>query len=229
MGENQVKLYTFPASTTCRPVMFFAADAGIKLDHEIIDLMSGAQYKPEFAKVNPNCHVPVLEDGDFRLTESSAILKYLADSVNSPAYPKDLKARARVNEMMDWFNTGFYHAYGYGMIYPQLLDHLKLPDEKAQKLSIEFAKKHAEQYLNVLENKLATSKEPYLCGKDITIADYFGYGILSVGEVVGGTLEAYPNIRRWYDRMQSRPNWQATNGALQLWANAAKGPAYVHL
>jgi glutathione S-transferase len=209
--------------------MFFAADAGIKLDYEIIDLMSGAQYKPEFAKVNPNCHVPVLEDGPFRLTESSAILKYLADSVNSPAYPKDLRARARVNEMMDWFNTGFYHAYGYGMTYPQLLDHLKLPDEKAQKLSIEFAKKHAEQYLSVLENKLASSNDPYLCGKDITIADYFGSGILSVGEVVGCTFAAYPNIRRWYDRMQSRPNWQATNGALYQWASAVKGPTYVHV
>jgi glutathione S-transferase len=46
--------------------------------------------------------VPVLEDGDFRLTEGSAILKYLADSIDSPAYPKGLKERARVNEMMEW-------------------------------------------------------------------------------------------------------------------------------
>lgn len=224
-----MKLYTFPASTTCRPVMFFAADAGIKLDYEIIDLMSGAQFNPAFGHVNPNNCVPVLEDGSFRLTESSAILKYLADSVNSPAYPKDLKARARVNEMIDWFNTGFYHAYGYSMIYPQVLDHVKLPDEKATKVLIEFGKTHAERYLGILEGKLAASHEPYLCGKEITIADYFGYGILSAGEVIGCTLEAYPNIRKWYDRMQSRPNWQATNGALYQWASAAKGPAYVHV
>lgn len=224
-----MKLYTFPASTTCRPIMFFAADAGIKLDYEIIDLMSGAQFSPAFAAVNPNNVVPVLEDGSFRLTESSAILKYLADSVNSPAYPKDLKQRARVNETMDWFNTGFYHAYGYSMCYPQMLDHVKLPDEKANKLLIEAGKTHAEKYLGVLEAKLAASREPHLCGKDITIADYFGYGILSVGEVVGCTLEAYPNIRKWYDRMQSRPNWQATNGALSQWAGAMKGHSFVHV
>jgi len=224
-----LKLYTFPASTTCRPVMFFAADAGITLEFETIDLMSGAQFKPEFAKVNPNCHVPVLEDGSFRLTESSAILKYLADSVNSPAYPKELKARARVNEWMDWFNTGFYTSFGYGMCYPQVLDHLKLPDERAQKISTDAAKTHAEQYLAVLEGKLAASKEPYLCGNEITIADYFGSGILSLGEVVGCSFEAYPNVRRWYDRLQSRPNWRATNGALYQWANAMKGPAYVHV
>jgi len=222
-----MKLYTFPASTTCRPVMFFAADAGVKLDYEIIDLMSGGQFAPTFLAVNPNNCVPVLEDGSFRLTESSAILKYLADSVNSPAYPKDLKARARVNEMMDWFNTGFYHAYGYCMTYPQILDHLKLPDEKATKLLIAFGKTHAEKYLGVLNAKLAN--EPYVCGKEITIADYFGSGILSLGEVVGCTLEAYPHIRKWYDRLQSRPNWQSTNGAVYQWAAAVKGPAYVHI
>src|SRR5262245_23450247 len=199
-----MKLYTFPASTTCRPVMYFAADAGIKLDYEIIDLMSGGQFNPAFAKVNPNCVVPVLEDGSFRLTESSSILKYLADSVNSPAYPKDLKQRARVNEMMDWFNTGFYAAFGYGVCYPQVLDHLKLSDPKANKLSIEAHKAHAEAYLKVLDARL--EKDPYVCGKDITLADYFGSGILSAGEVIGCTFEAYPNVRKWYDRMQSRPN-----------------------
>lgn len=224
-----MKLYTYMGSTTCRPVMFFAADAGVKLDYEMIDLMSGAQFNPTFTAVNPNNCVPVLEDGSFRLTESSAILKYLADSVNSPAYPKDLKARARVNEMMDWFNTGFYNAYGYSMCYPQMMEHTKLPDEKANAVLIDVGKKHAEKYLGVLEAKLAASREPYLCGKDITIADYFGYGILSVGEVVGCTFEAYPNVRKWYDRMVSRPNWQATNSALTQWANAMKGRSYVHV
>lgn len=222
-----MKLYTFPASTTCRPVMFFAADAGIKLEYEVIDLMSGAQFNPGFAAVNPNCHVPVLEDGSFRLTESSAILKYLADSANSPAYPKDLKARAHVNEMMDWFNTGFYASFGYGVCYPQILAHVKLPDEHANKVAIEAHKKHAEQYLKVLDAKLA--KDPYVCGKELTLADYFGSGLLSLGEVVGCTFDAYPHVRKWYDRMQSRPNWQATNGAVYQWAAAMKGPAYVHI
>jgi glutathione S-transferase len=224
-----MKLYMYPSSTVCRPVMFFAADAGIKLDYEIVDLMSGAQYQPAFAAINPSNAVPVLEDGSFRLTESSAILKYLADSVNSPAYPKDLKARAHVNETMDWFNTGFYRTFGYGMCYPQLFDHYKLADERAQAMVLAKAKADAERFLKILDARLASSDEPYLCGKEITIADYFASGLLSAGEVVGCTLEAFPNIRRWYDRMQSRPNWQAANGAVYQWAAAAKGPDYVRI
>ena len=67
-------------------------------------------------RINPNGLVPVLEDGDFRLTESSAILKYIAEKKGSPAYPTELKARVRVNEMMDWFNASFYKNFGCGLV-----------------------------------------------------------------------------------------------------------------
>ena len=103
-----MKLYMHPVSTTSRPVMMFIAENGIDVDMQTVDLMSGEHMNAAYAAINPNQPVPVLEDGDFRLTESSAILKYLADSIDSPAYPKDLKQRARVNASMDWFNTDFY-------------------------------------------------------------------------------------------------------------------------
>ena len=82
-----MKLYYHPVSTTSRPVVLFAAESNIPLDYQVVDLFSGAQYKPEYAAINPSHQVPVLEDGDFRLTESSAILKYLAEKAHSPAYP----------------------------------------------------------------------------------------------------------------------------------------------
>src|SRR5882724_2154840 len=110
-----MKLYMHPVSMTSRPVRLFIAESGIKADEQTIDLMTGEHYKEPFVAVNPNRQVPVLEDGDFRLTESSAILKYLADKVNSPAYPKDLKQRAKVNEVMDWINSNFYRDWAYGL------------------------------------------------------------------------------------------------------------------
>jgi glutathione S-transferase len=114
-----MKLYYHPASTTSRIVEMFAKDQGIDLDYQVVDLFTGEHMKPEYAKINPSHMVPVLEDGNFRLTESAAIIRYLADKANSPAYPKDLQARARVNEMMDWFNANMYKDYGYGLVYPQ--------------------------------------------------------------------------------------------------------------
>ena len=79
--EAAMKLYYHPVSTTSRPVVLFATESGIELDYQLVDLFTGEQYKPEYSAINPSHQVPVLEDGDFRLTESSAILKYLADKV----------------------------------------------------------------------------------------------------------------------------------------------------
>jgi len=113
--EATMKLYMHPVSTTSRPVMQFIADNDIKCDMEVVDILKGAHYEPAYSKINPNHLIPMLEDGDFRLTESAAILRYLAEKIDSPAFPKDIKQRARVNEVMDWFNSNFYRDWGYGL------------------------------------------------------------------------------------------------------------------
>lgn len=222
-----MKLYMHPASTTCRPIMLFAAEEGIALDHQVVDIMAGEQFKPEFRAVNPNGLVPTLEDGSFRLTESSAILKYLADKAGSPAYPKDLQARARVNEVMDWFNTNFYRSFGYGLCYSQLLDSYKLPHEIGQQLLLDAAKRRTAQHLQILNDHLLGANNAFLCGGQITIADYFASGILSLGEVVGCTFADYPNVVRWYNRMKKLGHWQGTNAGVFAWADYVRGPAYV--
>ncbi|MDH3738797.1 MAG: glutathione S-transferase family protein [Alphaproteobacteria bacterium] len=224
-----MKLYQHPVSTTCRPVMMFIADEGLDVEQEVVDILSGAHYGEEFTKTNPNNLVPVLEDGDFRLTESSAILKYLAEKCGSAAYPSDPQARAKVNEIMDWFNTGFYRAFAYGMVYPQLLDHCKLPNDTALEAQIATGKTQAERFLGILNDHILGDGGPWLCGETMTIADYFASGVISLGEVVGCKLSAYPNVRAWYDRMQSLPNWQAANGGVYQWAEMAQGPDYVSI
>ena len=81
-------------------------------------LQPGEQLTPEYAAINPSKAVPTMQHGEFILTESSAILKYVAEAVSSATYPSDMKARARVNELMDWFNTGLFREFGYGVVYP---------------------------------------------------------------------------------------------------------------
>ena len=222
-----MKLYMHPASTTCRPIMLFAAEEGIALEQQVVDLFTGEHLKPAYLAINPSGLVPALEDGAFRLTESSAIMKYLADKSASPAYPKDLQARARVNEAMDWLNTNFYRAFGYGLCYAQLLDPYKLPDAKAQQLAIDAAKPKAEHYLQLFNDHMLGAQKTYLCGERITLADYFASGILSLGEVIGCTFAPYPNILKWYGRMKSLPHWQTTNAGVFGWADFARGPKYV--
>lgn len=100
-----MKLDYHPASTAIRPVALFAAETGIPIDLQVVDIFKGEHRQAAYAAINPNALVPVLEDGDFRLTESSATPKDLADKFDSPLYSKDLRRRARLSERMDGFNT----------------------------------------------------------------------------------------------------------------------------
>ena len=52
------------------------------------------------------------------------------------AYPKDVKKRAKVNEMMDWFNSNLYRDWGYGLVYPQVFPGHKRPDDKVQSATL---------------------------------------------------------------------------------------------
>lgn len=184
-----MKLYQHPASTTCRPVMMYIADEEIKVEQQTVDIMAGEQYGEAFKSINPSSFVPVLEDDDFRLIESSAILKYLADKSGSAKYPTSLRARARVNETMDWFNTNLYRTFGYGFVYPQILDYCRLPDEGAKKLQVAAGKAQAERFLKVLNDHILGAGAPWLCGENDD-----GRRLSRVGN----------DIRRGGDRLQVR-------------------------
>jgi glutathione S-transferase len=221
-----MKLYCHPASTTSRPVMLFAAENKIGLDLEVVDLFTGAHLKDSYAAINPNRLVPVLEDGKFRLTESSAILKYLAEKTGSPAYPKDLKKRAKVNEMMDWFNANLYRDFGYGLIYPQVFPGHKRPSDAHQSGMIAWAKDKTKAWLAILDKDLIGPKNKYLCGNSVTIADYFGAVILDVGRLIQCDLKAYPNISRWLDNMRKLKNWQSVHKVFDGFADSLRGQKF---
>jgi glutathione S-transferase len=218
-----MKIYYHPASTTSRPLMLFAAESDMKIDFQVVDLFTGEHYQPKYEAINPNRQVPVLEDGDFRLTESSAILKYLADSAGSPLYPKDLKQRARVNERMDWVNTQLNRDLCYGLVYPQAFPHHKRPGDELQKGTLDWAKERATGWLRVL-NDHVIGKSKYLCGEQMTIADYYGAPFVHTAAVIGSDLSGYGNVKRWLGSMKGLKSWSKTFEVIEGFAGSLKGP-----
>ena len=218
-----MKLYMHPVSMTSRPVRLFIQENNLPVDEEVVDLFTGQHYQEPYASLNPNRMVPMLVDGDLRLTESSAILKYLADKANSPAYPKDLKQRAKVNEMMDWLNTNFYREWAYNMIYPQLFPHMKRLDEAVQKATIEWGKERSKGWLQILNDHWLGSGSKYLCGNQLTVADYFGAAITTAGELVHCDLSAYPNVKRWLDNFKAGPNYAKVYETFNGFVASTKG------
>jgi glutathione S-transferase len=217
-----MKVYYHPASTTSRPIMLFAAENGIDAEFQLVDLFTGEHFKPAYEAINPNHLVPVLEDGDFRVTESSTILKYLADKINSPAYPEELKQRARVNERMDWLNTQMCRDFAYGFVYPQIFPAHKRPANEVQAATLAWGKERAKGWIKVLDEHLIGPKNAYLCGDQITIADYFGASFVALGEVVRCDYSAYPNVKRWLGKMKQLKSWNKVNETINGYAASLK-------
>lgn len=222
-----MKLYMHPVSTTSRPVRLLIAEKGLKVEEEVVDLMTGAHHQEPFASVNPNRMVPMLEDGDLRLSESSAILKYLADKFDLPEYPKDLKKRAKVNEAMDWFNANFYRDWGYNLCYPQMFPHHKRPSDEAQRVTVQWGLDKTAHWLALLNDHWLGDGRKYLTGYNITIADYFGACILGVSEVIRYDLSKYPNVVAWFGRVKTLPHWNKVGEVVSGYAAAVKGQEFV--
>jgi glutathione S-transferase len=213
-----MKLYYFPGSTTCRPIQMLAAEAGIPLTLEPVDLMAGAHLTEAYARINPNQLVPVLEEEDgFRLTECSAILKYLAEKAGSLAYPSEPRARARVNALMDWFNTGLYRDLGYGLVYPQILPHLGWEDPAVQQAVLARTTKNAVRHLRVLDQHLLGEPGPFLGGASPNLADFLGVAYVTTAGMVGFDLGPWPRVTRWIAAMRARPCWAEANAPFEAW------------
>ena len=222
-----MKVYYHPASTTSRIVMLYAAEEAPEIEFQVVDLFTGEHMKPPYSAMNPSCLVPMLEDGDFRLTESSSILKYLADKKGSASYPKDLRERARVNEMMDWVNTNLYRDFAYGLVYPQTFPTHKRRSDEAQASTLAWAKEKSENWLKILDQSLLGPKKAYLCGDKLTIADYLGAEMIGLGDLIRCNLAPYPNVSRWLGRMKELKSWPKVHEVFNGFAGSLKDAKFV--
>jgi glutathione S-transferase len=218
-APGTLRLHYDPASTTCRPIILFASENEIALDYQLVDLFSDENRSDWYTRLNPNQAVPVLEHDDFVLSESSAILKYLADITDSPAYPKDLRKRARVNEVMDFFNTYMMRDFVYGLVYSRVLSHYRL-NGPAQAQVIALHEPRAQRRLKALDTWIGA--KTFICGDAITIADYFGSGIVSAGELIGYDIRPWANVSRWLNTMKSLPTWDEVHAGFYGWRSAVE-------
>jgi len=224
-----MKLYYHPASTTSRIVTMFAAEEGIDLDYEVVDILTGAHLKPDYRTINPNCLVPALDDDGFRLSESGAIIRYLANKCDSSAYPEDLRQRARVDEAMGWFYSNFSKDLGYGMVYPQLFHHHRRPDAAVHAGTIAWGKEKAQHWLGILDKDLIGPDRKFLCGEDVTLADYVGAELVTLGELVHCKYEDYPNVRRWIGNMKALEHWNEVHAVFNEFAASLRDKAFVSI
>ena len=126
---------------------------------------------------------------------------------------------------MDWFYTNFHNDYCRMAIYsnfglPRGLDALALQGLAA------CGEEQANRWLKVLDAQMLGGR-PYVCGHQVTLADYPGAAFVTLGEAVAFDLSAYPNVLAWIDRMKSRPSWDGVYAGFNGMLSALRAQARV--
>ena len=168
-----------------------------------VNIRTGGQKAPDFVSLNPNGKVPVLVDsgaegGPLTLTESAAILVYLAEKTGR-LLPKSGHSRARVFEQL------FFHASGLGVAFGNAGYFRKLAPEQIP-LAIERYGNEAQRLIGLLDAQLAN--RPFVAGDELSIADIAHFGWLWRREFAGISVEGAPHVRRYIADLEARPAFQ---------------------
>lgn len=169
--------------------------------HEIerVSLMKGEHKKPEFLAINPMGAVPALIDGDLTLTESAAIVMYLADKFPEANLAPAVGTKAR-GEYYRWM---VYVPASLDPVLMTLTMHTRfLPEDKRSPAAIEHAKQQLGGVMKVLEDAIAG--RPYIIGDSFTAADIM---LGSAGGWLGflGMLGDYPKFAAYFQGLAQRP------------------------
>ena len=162
-----------------------------------IDIIAGETRTRDFAMLNPNAKIPVLDlPGGQHLAESNAILNYLADGTEY--LPEGRLQRAYV---LQWQFFEQYSHEPYIAVARFISKYLGLPEERRQEYEAKQAGGH--RALAVMEKHLASRH--WFVTDAVTIADISLYAYTHVAHEGGFDLAAYPAIRDWLERVAEHP------------------------
>ncbi|XP_073835764.1 glutathione S-transferase 1-1-like isoform X3 [Musca autumnalis] len=174
-----------------------------------VDYIASEHLSEEYAKMNPQKEIPVLDDDGFYLSESIAIMQYLCDkyAADSSLYPKDPKERALVNHRL-CFNMAFYYSsIGAYSMAPIFFDYQRT----------EMGKKKVENVLQVFETYLKRLGTKYAAGDKLTIADFALVSATLCLEGIAYDFSKYELVSKWYQTFKKEyPQlWEIANGGMQ--------------
>ncbi len=177
-------------------ISLFLEETGLPYELAPIDTMKGEQHSAAFLAINPNGRVPAIEDDGKRVFDSTAILLYLSEKTGKLGG----KAEDR-GELLSWM---LFIASGLGPFSGQAVHFKHMAPEKLP-YAINRYDREAQRHYEVLDKHL--ENRTYILGDDFTIADIAAWGWIDKANVVLGenALDAYPNIKRWFEGVNSRP------------------------
>lgn len=202
-----MKLYINKLSPNVRRVRLTAAVLGLKLEEIELDFTKGEHKTPDYLALNPNGAVPTLTDGDFVLTESRAIMQYLAATKpESGLLPHDERGRADTTRWQFWDSSHFSPQVGTLVFQRMLKPMFGMGEPDAAK--IEEALVNVRRYGAVLNQHL--EGKSYVIANALTLADLTLASTLMYAKQVDVPLGEFPHVQSWFVRITELEAWKQT-------------------
>ncbi len=201
-----MKLQIAPPSPRALKVVALKNYLNLPCDIRVLDFSKGDHMTPEFAALNPNKLMPVLEDDGFVLWESNAILQYLAaKKPELGLWPSDSKPQADVLRWMSW-EGAHWAPNGCSILIRENLLKRIFGGGDPDPAEIERGQSEFHRFGGVLDGCLKGRK--WLTGNDLTIADYSVGAWMAVSQLAQYPVAKYTEINRWYGALSSQPGWK---------------------
>jgi len=195
-----------PTSSNVMKVLWLLGELGLPFERIDVGGSFGKTDTPEYRKMNPTGLVPTLQEDDFTLWESNAILRYLAQANPSAIkfWPTDLHARANIDRWMDAQQTVFNRPMSqvfWGLV--------RTPADKRDLAAVAAAIEEATKAWRMIDANL--SRHRYIAGPEFTLCD-IPWGVHAHRwfnmDYLGLTRPEMPALRAWYDRLCHRPAYR---------------------
>ena len=195
-----IDLYFWTTPNGYKPLILLE-DAGLPYRLKPVNISTGDQFKPEFLAISPNNRMPAIVDEApadggpaLSLFESGAILLYLAEKAGRFG-GTDLRSRKTTLEWLMWQMGGLGPMLGQNHHFAHYAPE-KLP------YAIERYVKETQRLYGVLERRLQGRD---FIADDYGIADMAAYPWCNLWHRQGITIDEYPNLKAWLERMGNRP------------------------
>lgn len=203
MGKQAVlKIWGRANSINVQKVLWCCAELGLAFERVNAGGKFGVVNTPEYLAKNPNARVPTIEDGDFVLWESHAIVRYLARKHGAGTlWPEDERAAADADRWMEWYSTTVWPN-----LQPVFWNLVRVEPQHRDMAAVEAARRRLAEHLGIVEKWL--SSRPYLAGESFTMGDIPMGVALHRWFLLPIERPEYPRLAAYYDRLGRRPAFQ---------------------
>jgi len=199
-----MRLYHNRLSSNARRVLLTASLLRITLELVEVNFKDEGDRRRLLA-INPNGKLPVLEDGDFILWESCAIMQYLCEQAPAQTlYPAEPRARADINRWMFWTCQHFAPAVGV-LTFEHIWKAMRGMGE-ADPRELARGERDLLQFGAVIDAQLAGRE--WIAGKALSLADLALAPSLMYLERGRLPLQRFPHLMAWFARIEALPAWQ---------------------